>query len=102
MLPANAEERRSSRATVFLPAAVECAGVRTDARVINLSAHGVLVLTDCILPEAAPVTFRCHGLIVQGLVSWSDPDGTGINFNEPIEPSRLLRKERSRNNDAGK
>jgi PilZ domain len=101
MVAQNAEDRRSGRSKVFSTASVECDGLRTEAHVLNLSSHGVLVRCDRVLREAAPVTFQCHGLIVQGTVAWSDPGGTGINFNEPIQPVRLLRKGRGEEGSRG-
>jgi hypothetical protein len=85
------DERRSARANVLLAATIECDGVRTRARVVNLSAHGALVSGDIPLEEDALITFECNGLTVQGWVAWVRAPHAGIQFGEPKQPGDLLR-----------
>lgn len=88
----NADERRSARANVLLVAAVECGGVRIPVRVVNLSAHGALVLSEAVPSEDTSVVFRCNGLIVEGWVAWVRPPHAGIHFSETIQPGKVLPK----------
>jgi hypothetical protein len=88
----SADERRSARANVLLVAAVECGGVRIPVRVVNLSAHGALVLGEVIPSEDSPVIFRCNGLVVEGWIAWVRPPHAGIHFSATIQPGKALSK----------
>jgi hypothetical protein len=85
-----ADERRSARSSVLMKASIECQGIRIPVRVVNLSAHGALVLGDDMPAEDAPVTFRCSGLVTKGWMAWSQSPQGGINFDAPIKPNAAL------------
>jgi hypothetical protein len=88
----NADERRSARANVLLAAVVECGGLRIPVRVVNLSAHGALVLGEAVPSEDTSVVFRCNGLIVEGWIAWVRRPHAGIHFGEIIKPGKALSK----------
>lgn len=90
---ADPDDRRSTRTTVVLIAAIDHGGVRTRVRVINLSAHGALVKGDG-LPATGDVVFLSNGVAVQSKVAWARGRHSGIQFQDPIEPECFLRNAR--------
>lgn len=92
MTRTSADERRSSRSTVMLNAAIENGDDQISVRVANLSEHGALVLGDALPVEDTPVTFQCNGLVVESFVAWVQEPLAGIEFDEPVQPQDVLRK----------
>src|SRR5574338_310335 len=88
----NSDERRSKRANVILTATVESGGVRTPVRIGNLSAHGAMIIADCLPPPEASVMFHCNGLAVQAWVTWIQAGRAGIQFAEPMNPDVLAKR----------
>lgn len=85
-------ERRSARAKVLLSAAIESDGLRIPVKVVNLSAHGVLVTGGALPPENKPLNFRCGGQTAKGWLAWTRPPHAGISFDAPIDPKAFLPK----------
>jgi hypothetical protein len=86
------DERRSARVKVLLSATIECDGRVIPAKVVNLSANGVLVTSDWIPPEEKPLIFRCGGRETAGWLAWVHPPHVAINFDKPIDPNAFLPK----------
>ena len=88
---ADPDDRRSGRRAVVLMAAIDHAGMRTRVRVTNLSAHGALVIADRLPAPECEVAFLSNGVTVQSRVVWVRGRHADIQFEDPIEPERLLR-----------
>lgn len=87
-----ADDRRSERTRVLLTAVVEHAGSRIRVRVSNLSAHGALVIGKGLPFNDTLVTFRCNGSEIESWVAWSRDGLAGLQFSDPIEPEKLVRR----------
>lgn len=88
----NAEERRSERARVILTAMVENGSSRIPVRVSNLSAHGVLVIGEGLPESTTRIVFRCNEVATGGWIAWVKDGHAGIEFDDPIEPEKLVHK----------
>lgn len=88
----NADERRSERSKVLLTAMIENGGSRIPVRVSNLSAHGALVIGKELPPSEERVVFHCNGFATGGWIAWVKDGHAGIQFDEPVEPEKLVQR----------
>ena len=87
------QSSRERRRTVMLRATLSVDGSPAgDARVRDISSGGMMA--DCITPVAtgAQVAISLRGLgDLTGSIAWATCDRIGVLFDQPVDPSRVLR-----------
>jgi hypothetical protein len=84
------ERRTAPRKAVLLLATLERQGASNPVRMVNLSQSGSSVIGQ--LPaKHCSVVFRRNAVALRGRMAWSDGGRGGIDFEESIEPSEMLR-----------
>lgn len=91
-LPGWAERRSSPRSEINEQVLVSSDGVEFNGTIFNVSTAGMKIETDSPLELGANVTVRGKGgVVVEGLVIWSQGNEAGIESFGPIDPSDFIR-----------
>jgi hypothetical protein len=81
----DADARGAARASLYLAATLYCDGCSSLAKIRNLSATGALVESAATPAAGELVQLVRGGLIVHGLVAWSDQGRCGLRFSGSID-----------------
>src|SRR4051794_13884266 len=83
--------RVAPRYKVFQPAAIDWAGTRLRAHVLDVSARGARLHCAEPPPVGAQLALSCSDLIMRGHIVWARQGRFGIEFHSPIPEAHVRR-----------
>jgi hypothetical protein len=86
------DNRSEGRSNVFLTASLDTGAARIAVRIRNLASRGALVESSSLPPVGTRVKLIRGELIATGDLAWDGAGQGGINFCDPIDVERWVKR----------